>query len=74
MTKSLELRFLTSIGKNRTLSVKDPLPDLTTEQTREAMESIVAQNMFNKDGVDLYTAVKGARYIERTVEDIFEEA
>ncbi|WP_028274321.1 DUF2922 domain-containing protein [Atopococcus tabaci] len=72
MATTLELKFLTSIGKNRTLSVQDPLPDLTEEQTRQAMESIIAQNMFHKDGVNLYAGVKGARYVERKVEDIFE--
>lgn len=73
MATTLELKFLSSAGKNRTLSVQNPLPDLTSEEARQAMDTIIAQNMFQKNDVNLYAAVKGARYVERTVEDIFEE-
>lgn len=72
MAKSLELRFNTSLGKPKTLSVKDPVLSLTPEDAKLAMEAISALKLFESEGIDLCTAVVGARYVERVVEDIFE--
>lgn len=72
MAKSLELRFGTSLGKSKALSVKDPILNLTTEKTQAAMNSIISLNMFQIEGTNPYATVVGARYVERVVEDIFE--
>lgn len=72
MAKSLELRFVTSLGKSKTMSVKDPILNLTTEQAQQAMNSIISLNMFQIEGVNPYATVAGARYVERVVDDIFE--
>ncbi|MGX7393490.1 DUF2922 domain-containing protein [Carnobacterium mobile] len=72
MAKSLELRFNTSLGKAKTMSVQDPVLDLSPEDAQKAMADIIALDLFEKEGVNLYTSVVGARYVERVVEDIFE--
>ncbi|SEK50544.1 Protein of unknown function [Carnobacterium iners] len=72
MAKSLELLFNTSLGKAKSLSVADPILNLTPENAKAAMESISALKLFQSEGVDLYATVVGARYTERIVEDIFE--
>lgn len=72
MAKSLELRFGTSLGKTKAMSVKDPILNLTTEKAQQAMNSIISLNMFQLEGAHPYASVVGARYVERVVEDIFE--
>ena len=72
MAKLLELRFVTSLGKSKTLSVKDPILNLTTEKAQQAMNSIISLNMFQIEGANPYATVAGARYVERVVNDIFE--
>lgn len=72
MTKRLELRFATSEGKSRVLGINQPALDLEPEVVEAAMEEIIAQDMFELEGVKLYTKSIGARYVTRTVEDIFE--
>lgn len=72
MAKSLELRFGTSLGKTKALSVKDPILNLTKEQALQAMNSIISLNMFQIEGTNPYATTVGARYVERVVNDIFE--
>ena len=72
MAKSLELRFGTSLGKTKAMSVKDPILNLTTEKAQQVMDSIISLNMFQLEGANPYATVVGARYVERVVEDIFE--
>lgn len=68
----LELRFTNEEGKSRTLSVNKPAMDLDPAVVKTAMETIAAQGIFaNADG-QLYHGVKSARYVTRTVADIFE--
>lgn len=72
MAKTLELRFNTSLGKAKTMSVQDPILDLTSAEAQKAMDDIIALDLFENEGVNLYASVVGARYVERVVEDIFE--
>lgn len=72
MTKKLELRFVTGEGKSRVIGINSPILDLAPEIVEKAMDTIIAQDMFEVEGVKLYTRTKGARYVTRTVEDIFE--
>ncbi len=72
MSMKLELRFETGEGKNRVIAVDQPRTGLTKEDVQTAMEQIIAQDMFTVKGDPLYTKIKGARYVTRTVEDILE--
>ena len=71
-TIKLELQFATEEGKSRTLSVNQPAMDLDQATVEAAMEAIAAQNLFEYEGIQLYNQVKGARYVTRTVNDVFE--
>lgn len=68
----LELRFGTEEGKSRTLSINQPALNLEPAIVQEAMTVIAAQGIFMQDGVQLYNKVKGARYVTREVEELFE--
>lgn len=68
----LELRFATSDERNRTLAINNPILDLEPADVQAAMESITEQGLFELDGEVLYDKVIGARYVTRTVDDIFE--
>ncbi len=71
-TVKLELRFGTSEGKTRTLSINKPALDLEPGAVQSAMEAIAAQGIFENEGVQLYQDVKSARYVTRSVDDVFE--
>lgn len=68
----LELRYGTENGKTRTLSINQPAKDLEPAFVQSAMEAIAAQGIFESDGVRLYDSIKGARYVTREVEELFE--
>lgn len=71
-TLKLEMKFVTAEGKNKNINLNNPKPALERGIVEKAMADIVAQNMFEQEGVQLYDKVRGARYVTRTVEDIFE--
>ncbi len=73
-TVKLELRFGTETGKSRTLSVNQPAKNLEPAVVQSAMEAIASQGIFQTDGERLYDSIKGARYVTREVEEIFDTA
>ncbi|MDN6194130.1 MAG: DUF2922 domain-containing protein [Alkalibacterium sp.] len=73
-TMKLELKFKTSEGKTRTLSVNQPTLGLEPTLVQEAMEAIAAQNIFEQEDVQLYNQVQSARYVTRSTNDLFEVA
>ena len=68
----LELQFATEEGKTRTLSINEPALDLDPETVQAAMDTIAAQNIFEQEGIQIYNQVKGARYVTRSVDEIFQ--
>lgn len=70
MSMKLELRFATEEGKNKVISIDQPKLNLDTETVQTVMDTIIAQDMFEVNGDRQYSAIKGARYVTRTVEDI----
>lgn len=73
-TIKLELQFASEEGKTRTLSVSQPALDLDPTLVEEAMNNIAAQGLFEQEGIKMYDKVRGARYITRAVEDIYQIA
>jgi hypothetical protein len=71
LNQSLVLVFLDAEGKERTIRVDDPKPELTPSEVEAAMNSIVAKAIFN--GSALVSASK-AYIITTTTEDIYEQA
>lgn len=66
MAEVLELQFESTDGKSFTISVDSPKTDLTVGQVYTAMQTIVQQDIFHKDGFNV-TSIKGARVVERNV-------
>lgn len=70
MALTLQLVFTKSDGKDFVLTVDEPRPGVTPAEVQTAMEQIIASGVFKRDG-DVLTAVKSARIIDRSVDDLF---
>ncbi|HHW06835.1 MAG TPA: DUF2922 domain-containing protein [Clostridia bacterium] len=69
-TARLEMSFRNAEGRRVTLSVLNPREDLSTQEVRDAMEAIVAHNVFTSNGGDLVEVI-GARLVSREVVELF---
>lgn len=67
MAKKLVMIFKNIEGKTSTLTVDEPKVDLTDDEVRTFMDTIIVQNVFNTNGGDL-VAVKSAEIISTTEE------
>ena len=70
-TTNLELNFATAEGKTKKITLHHAKKDLTADQVKSAMETVIAKNIFMKDNVDQYARVKNACYVSRTVDSIY---
>jgi hypothetical protein len=68
MAKTLELQFVTDLGKTARLTVDNPTEPIDEAAVKLAMESIIAADAFFSNYGNL-VAVGGARVIERNVTD-----
>ncbi|MBY0122286.1 DUF2922 domain-containing protein [Bacillus sp. S/N-304-OC-R1] len=66
MAKSLELTFVTDLGKLSRLSIDNPKEPVDQAAVKQAMEQIIAADLFNTANGVLASA-KEARVIERNV-------
>ncbi|HEX5565113.1 MAG TPA: DUF2922 domain-containing protein [Sporosarcina sp.] len=71
MAKTLQLIFITTEGKQTSLTVDEPKDGLTPSEVEAAMQQIISSSVFQVDGYPLETA-KGARIVERTVTELVE--
>lgn len=71
MNQTLVMVFLDAEGKERSIRVDDPRPDLTPTEVETAMNTIVDKNIFS--GSALVSASK-AYIITTTTEEIYEQA
>lgn len=69
MSKKLELQFKNFEGKTTTISIDDPIEPVEAANVSAAMDTIISANIFTSKGGDL-VAKKGARVVERNVEDV----
>lgn len=66
MAKSLELTFMTNMGKQARISIDNPKEPVDETTVKQAMEEMLAANIFqNQNGA--LAEIKGARVIERNV-------
>lgn len=68
MAKTLELLFVTENGKQARLTVEQPIEPIDPAVVKAAMEQIIASNAFYSTNGN-FTAVGGARVVERNVTD-----
>ena len=71
MSINLEMNFLNEEGKNKKLTIRKPVVGLTDAEVLPVMETIVASDIFDKDGLDPYAAPKSARYVRTEVDEIY---
>ncbi|MDW7673441.1 MAG: DUF2922 domain-containing protein [Bacillota bacterium] len=68
ITKRLELLFVNNLGRRVTIALPEPREDLTAIEIEDAMNTIIAQNVFDSPGGDL-VAIQGARVVVREVNE-----
>lgn len=66
MTKSLELTFVTNMGKQARISIDNPKEPVDPVAVKLAMEEILAANIFQSANGAL-AEIKGARVVERNI-------
>lgn len=71
MAKELHMIFLNEEGRKRTIKPKAVREDVTAAVVQNAMEQIVDLDLFEKDDMALYKEVKGAKFVETIVTELF---
>ena len=66
LTKRLELQFFNEAGARATIGLADPRGNLTDAEIKDAMETILVEDVFTSPRGDL-TAIAGARIVAREV-------
>ncbi|WP_078555092.1 DUF2922 domain-containing protein [Bacillus alkalicellulosilyticus] len=69
MSKRLELLFENETGRTVTISLDDPVYPTNAATVLAAMNEVITQGAITSTSGDL-VSVKGARIVERTVEEI----
>ncbi|WP_285767213.1 DUF2922 domain-containing protein [Peribacillus sp. SI8-4] len=69
MAKMLEMIFETEEGKAATIAVENPKNPVQVNTVKQAMEQVIAGNVFLSASGG-FVGVKGARLVERNVEDL----
>ena len=68
MAKTLELQFVTALGKSARITVDNPKEPIDQAVVKQSMDQIVASGVFYGAGGD-FVSSKGARIVERNVTD-----
>ena len=69
--KTFEMNFATADGKSKKISLRHAKADITKDQAKAAMATIVGKDIFTKDAVDQCAKEKTANYVTRTVEEVY---
>lgn len=69
LTKRLEMTFQNANGGRSTISVLDPLDDLTEAEVQACMQTIIEKNIFETSGGDLVGIVE-ARVVRTEVNQL----
>jgi len=70
-TETLQMIFTNFEGRNTTISVPDPEPELGSEDVEAVMDSIIARNIFDTTGGEITGKVR-AQIVSRTVNTLAE--
>ncbi|MHC5374534.1 DUF2922 domain-containing protein [Enterococcus sp. LJL120] len=70
--RKLHLQFKNADGSRKTIIIKLCHQNLSPESVRQAMEDLIALKLFERNGVQLYTEIVGAKYVETRVTKIFD--
>lgn len=69
--KKLQLKFKTADGKNKDLALSYVKDGLDEKTVKEAMDKIQTSKLFEKNTIQLYNEVLGAKYVDREESTIF---
>lgn len=69
MSRSLVMNFLTAEGKKTSIRVSNVKDDLTAQEVKTAMETIVAKNIFTSKNGDLQS-VDSAHIVESSTTEL----
>ena len=70
-TINLELQMKNAAGKTKTMRVSEPREGLDRITTEAAAQQIIDANIFKDDSGDTYATNVGARYVKRTIDEIY---
>ena len=70
-TNNLELLFKDEAGSNKKVTLRNPKLGLTAQEAQAALDAIAGAEIFVSENGDVYAQAVGARYVRRTVEDIY---
>ncbi|WP_265456879.1 DUF2922 domain-containing protein [Enterococcus sp. HY326] len=70
--RKLHLQFKNADGSRKTIIIKLCHQNLSPESVRQAMEDLIALKLFERNGIQLYTEIVGAKYVETRVTKIFD--
>ncbi|WP_265455558.1 DUF2922 domain-containing protein [Enterococcus sp. HY326] len=71
--RKLHLLFKNADGSRKRIIVECCHQNLSAEAVRKAMEEIIALKLFERNGVQLYTEIVGAKYVEKRITVIFDD-
>ncbi|MCZ0718117.1 DUF2922 domain-containing protein [Aerococcus kribbianus] len=67
-----ELQFLTADNKNKTITIRNPKANITSDQAQTTLNMIANNQAFkDEDGRILYQKAKAGRYVSRQVDLIY---
>ena len=69
MARVLQLTFANIAGNTMTININNPKPNLSEADVNAAMQTIIDQSVFSKDGF-LFNVKKSANIVERNVTEI----
>jgi len=69
MAKKLSMSFLTSLGGQSSLTLDEPIDELTETSVRGVMETIITRDVFDSNKGNL-TEVKAAKVVTTTTETL----
>lgn len=70
-TLNLELKFKSAQFKSKKITINNPILDLSDAVVQAAQQAVIDANIFDNEGDNPYAQLDGARYVERTVTDLY---
>lgn len=70
-TTNLELQLKSAAGKSKVVRVQEPRLGLDRLTTETAAQELINANIFLDESGDPYATNVGARYVKRTVDEIY---
>lgn len=70
MAKTLELIFVNSDGKNKTISIQNPKNGVTKQQAHDAMNAVITADVFASGDNGKLVSIRKAQLREVTIQEL----